>query len=231
MESLRGNGVSERDLTDWKFATPARKDLQIDQRLAERDVCVDKAGGRVNLVRAVSGWLGDGPAAARFADKVAGPGLAVRYRWSDGPIRRMVHAYPESFCEELAELGGGAMPRRFMLRGWKNMRAEQHYMPKHFALHEYLDDPACLCNEGAFGSWCGNPLDLPGRRYLQMNWQIFKGNRPAYGSFVAPGRTLNPKAIRRSSDLLDGESDDITTKEPVFNATRYLDTSSGNIVQ
>jgi poly(3-hydroxybutyrate) depolymerase len=50
IETLLANGLHRVFLTDWKSATQDMKDLEIDQYLAEINVCVDDLGGRINLV-------------------------------------------------------------------------------------------------------------------------------------------------------------------------------------
>jgi poly-beta-hydroxyalkanoate depolymerase len=65
-------------------------------------------------------------------------------------------------------LGGGLMKGQFMLQGWKNMHP--------------------LAKQETFESWYENPIDLPGRWYLQVITQLFKENRLAKGTFVGVGR-------------------------------------------
>jgi poly(3-hydroxybutyrate) depolymerase len=234
METLRTNGLARLYLTDWKSATEDMKDLEIDQYLAELNVCVDEVGGRVNLVGLCQGGWMSAMYAARFPHKVASLVLAgspIDTDAGDGPIKRMAHTYPLSFYEELVSLGGGLMRGRFMLRGWKNMHPEQHYMTDHIDLYEHIDDPAYLKKEEAFESWYENPVDLPGRWYLQAIVQIFKENRFAKGTIIALGRTLSLKTVTCPVFLLAGESDDITTKEQVFDAEKYLGTPADSIVK
>jgi poly(3-hydroxybutyrate) depolymerase len=145
------------------------------------------------------------------------------------PIKRMVHESPMSFYEELVELGGGLMEGKFMLQGWKNMHLEQHYFQNQIDLYERIDDPAYVAKEETFASWYENPIDLPGRWYLQVIRQLFKENRLAKGTFVGLGRRLNLKNITCPVYLLAGEHDDITTKEQLFDAGKYLGTPKDKI--
>ena len=87
------------------------------------------------------------------------------------------------------------MKGKFMLQGWKNMHPEQHYIQDHIDLYEHIDDPAYLAKEETFESWYENPIDLPGRWYLQAIEQLFKENRLAKGKFVGLGRTLDLRNI------------------------------------
>ena len=108
-------------------------------------------------------------------------------------------------------MGGGLMKGSYMLQGWKNMHPEQHYIQDHVDLYEHIDDPAYLKKEETFESWYENPIDLPGRWYLQVINQIFKKNLLAKGKFVGLGRTLNLHDIKCPAYLLAGANDDITT--------------------
>jgi polyhydroxyalkanoate depolymerase len=234
IETLLANGIVHVSLTDWKSATEDMKDLDIDNYLAEIVVAIDDLGGRVNLIGLCQGGWVAAMIAARFPQKVNSLVLAgspIDTDAGDGPIKRMVHASPMSFYEELVALGGGLMRGKFMLQGWKNMHPEQHYFQDHIDLYEHIDDPAYLKKEEAFASWYENPIDLPGRWYLQAIRQLFKENRLARGTFVGLGRQLNLKNIDCPVYLLAGEADDITSKEQVFDAEKYLGTPKDKIVK
>jgi poly(3-hydroxyalkanoate) synthetase len=232
IETLLKNGISHVVLTDWKAATEDMKDLEIDNYLAEVVVAIDDLGGRVNLVGLCQGGWTAAMLAARFPDKVNSlvlAGAPIDTDAGDGPIKRMVHVSPISFYEELVALGGGLMKGKFMLQGWKNMHPEQHYIEDQIDLYENIDDPAYLKKEETFASWYENPIDLPGRWYLQVIKQLFKENRLAKGKFVGLGRRLDLKNITCPVYLLAGDSDDITTKEQVFDAGKYLATPKDKI--
>jgi len=232
VETLLANGIGHVALTDWKTATADMKDLEIDNYLAEIVVAIDDLGGRVNLVGLrQGGWIAT-MVAARFPDKVnllVLAGSPIDMDAGNGPIKRMAHESPISFYEELVALGGGLMKGQFMLQGWKNMHPEQHYLQDHIDLYEHIDDPAYLAKQETFESWYESPIDLPGRWYLQVITQLFKENRLAKGTFVGLGRRLDLKDITCPVYLLAGESDDITTKEQVFDAEKYLGTRRDKI--
>ncbi|HZB92920.1 MAG TPA: alpha/beta fold hydrolase [Stellaceae bacterium] len=232
METLLAHGLGRLFLTDWKSATEDMKDLEIDQYLAELNVAIDDLGGRVNLVGLCQGGWMSAMYAARFPHKVASLVLAgspIDTDAGNGPIKRMAHAYPTSFYEDLVAVGGGLMRGATMLRGWKNMHPAEHYIKQHIDLYEHVDDPAYLRKEETFESWYENPIDLPGRWYLQAIVQLFKENRLAKGRFVGLGRRLSLGDITCPVYLLAGEADDITTKEQVFDAEKYLGTAKAKI--
>ncbi len=232
VETLLANGIGHVALTDWKSATDDMKDLEIDNYLAEVIIAIDDLGGRVNLIGLCQGGWVAAMVAARFPDKINSlvlAGAPIDTDAGDGPIKRMAHESPMSFYEELVALGGGLMKGKFMLQGWKNMHPEQHYIQDQIDLYEHMGDPAYLKKEETFESWYENPIDLPGRWYLQVMSQLFKENRLANGTFVGLGRRLNLKSITCPVYLLAGDSDDITTKEQVFDAEKYLGTPKDKI--
>jgi polyhydroxyalkanoate depolymerase len=234
IQTLIANGIDHVALTDWKSATDDMTDFDVDNYLADMVVAIDDLGGRVNLVGLCQGGWMSAMVAARFPDKVNSlvlAGAPIDADAGEGPIKRMAKAWPLSFYQELVALGGGLMEGKFMLEGWKNMHPGQHYIQTYADLYEHLDDPAYVAREETFGSWYENPLDLPGRWYLQVIEQIFKENRLAKGEFVGLGRTLNLRDIKCPAYLLAGAADDITTPEQVLDATKYIGTPKDRIVQ
>jgi polyhydroxyalkanoate depolymerase len=234
VQTLLDNGVGHVALTDWKSASEDMKDLDIDNYLADLVVAIDDLGGRVNLVGLCQGGWMAAMIAARFPGKVNSlvlAGAPIDTDAGDGPIKRMAHDTPLSFYRELVELGGGLMRGKTMLQGWKNMHPAEHYVQEHVDLYEHIDDPVYLAKEETFESWYENPLDLPGRWYLQAIEQIFKENRLAKGAFVALGRTLDLKAVTCPAYLLAGADDDITTPEQVLDAIKCLGTPRDRVVQ
>ncbi|MBV8441687.1 MAG: alpha/beta fold hydrolase [Hyphomicrobiales bacterium] len=232
IETLLANGLGHVALTDWKSATDDMKDFEIDNYLEELIVAIDDLGGRVNLVGLCQGGWSSAMVAARFPDKVNALVLAgspIDADAGDGPIKRMAHDTPMSAYEDLVRLGDGRMRGKLMLAGWKNMHPEKHYVEEHFDLYEHMDDPGYRERVEVFDSWYEDPLDLPGRWYLQAIRQLFKENRLAKGEFVGLGRRLNLKAIVCPVYLLAGESDDITTSEQVFAAENLVGTPKSRI--
>lgn len=234
VETLLANGIEHVALTDWKSATDDMRDLEIDNYLAEIVVAIDDLGGRVNLVGLCQGGWVSAMIAARFPEKVNSlvlAGAPIDTDAGNGPIKRMVQGSPLSFYEELVALGGGLMKGKFMLQGWKNMHPEQHYIEEHIDLYEHIDDPAYIAKEETFNSWYENPIDLPGRWYLQVIQQLFKENRLAKGRFVGLGRTLDLGHIVCPAYLLAGAEDDITPPEQVLDAAKYIGTPRDRILQ
>ena len=234
VEALLDNGLTRVLVTDWKSATKDMKDYDIDNYLAEINVCVDDLGGKANLVGLCQGGWMSAMYAARYPHKVNRIVLAgspIDTDAGNGPIKQMAHTLPYSLYEELVATGGGLMRGRTMLTAWKQMHPGEHYIRKYIDLYEHIDDPAYVKKKEAFEAWYENPIDLPGRWYLQAIKSIFKENLLAKGKFVGLGRTLSLGDITCPAYLLAGENDDITTREQVFDADKYLGTPSDKIVK
>ncbi len=234
MQTLRANGMGRLFLTDWKPATPDMKDFDCDTYIAELNVCVDDLGGRVNLVGLCQGGWMSAMYAARFPDKVERivlAGAPIDTDAGDGAVKRMAHELPVSYYEQLVAADGGLVSGRMMLLGWKNLDPEKQYVEKYVDLYKNLDDPAYLERQERFSSWYENPVDLPGRWYLQVIVQLFKENRLAKGEFVALGKRLRLADVRCPAYLLAGAEDAITPAVQVFNAEQYLGTPKDLIVK
>jgi poly(3-hydroxybutyrate) depolymerase len=234
VETLLDSGVERVLASDWKSATPAMRDYDIDKYLAELNVAVDDAGGVVQLVGLCQGGWMSAMYAARFPDKVCAlvlAGAPIDTDAGEGAIKKIAHSLPMSFYEELVELGGGRMLGRTMLAGWKSMHPGQQYVDKFLDLYEHIENKCYVERTEQFERWYENPIDLPGRYYLQAIELLFKENQLAKRQFVALGRPVDLRAIRVPLYLLAGAQDDITTKEQVFNAAALVGTPSEDIVE
>jgi poly(3-hydroxybutyrate) depolymerase len=232
VETLLAAGLPRVLATDWKPATPEMRDFDIDKYLAEINVVVDDLGGAVHLVGLCQGGWMSAMFACRFPSKVRSIVLAGSPIDTDaghGPIKRMAHRLPIEFYRDLVAAGDGRMLGRFMLAGWKNMHPQQQYMEKYLDLYQHLEDKSFVARTEQFERWYENPIDLPGRYYLQAIDDLFKRNRFAKGEFVGLGRRLNLKDLKVPAYLLAGEADDITTREQVFAAEKLIGTPPGAI--
>ncbi|MFZ1910639.1 MAG: alpha/beta fold hydrolase [Burkholderiales bacterium] len=233
VETLLAAGLRRVLATDWKPAAAEMRDFDIDKYLAEINVVIDELGGAAHLVGLCQGGWMSAMYAARFPHKVRSlvlAGAPIDTDAGDGPIKKIAHSLPMSFYQELVQAGGGRMLGKYMLAGWKSMHPEQQYVDKYLDLYRHIEDKCYIKRTEQFERWYENPIDLPGRYYLQAIQLLFKENRLAKGEFVALGRKLDLKAIRVPLYLLAGEQDDITTKEQVFNAAALVGTPGGNVV-
>ncbi|HPR06633.1 MAG TPA: alpha/beta fold hydrolase [Denitromonas sp.] len=234
VETLMAGGLTQVLVTDWKSATAAMKDFDIDTYLADIDTVVEHLGGKVDLVGLCQGGWMSAMYAARFPHKVGClvlAGAPIDTDAGDGPIKKLAHTLPLSLYEEMVAVGGGLMLGRTMLAGWKGMKAEEQYLGKFIDLYEHIENKNFLRRTERFERWYENPIDLPGAYYLQTIQQLFKENRFAKGEFVGLGQRLSLKDIVCPVYLLAGSDDDITTREQVFDAEKYLGTPKADIVK
>ena len=232
VQTLLAAGLGRVHVTDWKPATEAMKDFDIDKYLAEINVVVDDLGAPVNLVGLCQGGWMCAMFAARFPRKVRSLVLAgspIDTSAGDGPLRQLVQELPQSFYEEMVGAGGGRMRGAYMLAGWKNMHPDQQYLAKYLDLYAHIEDRNYLKRTEAFERWYEHPVDLPGRYYLQAIGELFRANALARGQFVALGQRIALSAIRVPVYLLAGEHDDITPAPQVFAAEKLLGTPAAAI--
>lgn len=232
VQTLLSSGLKRVFVTDWKSATLAMRDFDIDKYLAELNAIIDDLGGKVHLVGLCQGGWMSAMLACRFPEKVASLTLAgspIDADGGDGPIKKMVHSLPFKFYEDLVISGGGLMLGRYMLAGWKNMHPDKQYVEKYIDLYQHIEDRNYIARTEQFERWYESPLNLPGRYYLQAIGDLFKANKFAKGEFKGLGKLLSLKDIRIPLYLLAGESDDITTREQVFNAEALVGTPPEHI--
>jgi poly(3-hydroxybutyrate) depolymerase len=234
VETLQGCGLRRVMCTDWKSATEAMKDYNIDIYLAEINAVVDDLGGKVNLVGLCQGGWMAAMFAARYPHKVAtlvAAGTPLDADAGDGFIKKIAKEQPMAFFEEIVTLGNGLLRGKYMLAGWKGMHPEEHYFATYLDLYEHVEDPAFIKKREAFERWYEHPLDLPGRWYLQAIEHLFKNNELCKGTFVALGREIGLGDIVCPTFLMAGEGDDITPSPQVFEAERSLGTATSKIVK
>jgi poly(3-hydroxybutyrate) depolymerase len=234
VETLQNSGLERVLVTDWKSATEDMKYFDIDKYLSEINVVVDDLGGLVHLVGLCQGGWMSTMYAARFPGKVRSlvlAGAPIDTDAGNGPIKKVAHRLPMSFYENMVSAGGGRMLGKLMLAGWKNMHPEQQYLEKYIDLYEHIEDTCYIKDTERFERWYENPIDLPGRYYLQAIRELFKENRLAKGRFIALGRELKLKDIEVPIFLLAGDADDITTREQIFNVEQLVSTPRGKIVK
>lgn len=234
IETLLAAGLPRVLAMEWKTATLEMRDFDIDKYLAEINVLVDDLGGRVHLVGLCQGGWMSSMFAARFPHKVASLVLAgspIDTDAGDGPIKKIAHATPLSFYEEMVATGEGRMLGQFMLTGWKNMHPGENYLGKYIDLYAHATDEKYLKRTEHFESWYETPIDLPGRFYLQAIELLFKKNLFWRGEFSGLGHKLLLGDIACPTFLLGGADDDITPPEQVFAAKKKLGTPKNKIVE
>lgn len=234
VEALLAHGANRVAATDWKAASTTTKTYDIDNYLAELNVCVEDLGGHVDLIGLCQGgWL-SAMYAARFPHKVRTLVLAgspIDTDAGDTAIKDYAHRLPTAFYERLVKLGGGMLRGEFMLMGFKSMHPDKQYVGKFVDLYRNIDNTENRRRFEEFERWYEYTIDLPGTWYLQVITQLFKENRFAKGTFVGLGRLLSLKDVTCPVFLLAGDEDDVTPREQVFNAADRLGTPANKIIK
>lgn len=229
---LMANGVTNVFVTDWRSATEEMKDFTIETYAAELNAVIDELGGVVNLVGLCQGgWMSAG-LAARFPQKVRALVLAgspIDTDAGSGPLKAMAHELPLAAYQELVTLGNGRLKGETMLGAWKSMHPDKQYIDKYVELFQHIDDEDYLKRTETFARWYENPLDLPGRFYLQAVEWLFQNNRLAKGEMPFLGRAISLRDVVVPAFLLGGEADDITPAEQVFAAEHLVGTPKSRI--
>ena len=189
METLLGAGLDHVFVADWKAATDAMRNFDIDKYLAEINVVVDDLGGAVHLVGLCQGGWMCAMFASRFPHKVRSLVLAGSPIDTDaghGPIKKMAHTLPLETYQEMVDIGDGRMLGKTMLAGWKDMHPGQQFMGKYIDLFAHIEDKSYIKRTEHFERWYENPIDLPGVYYLQAIKLLFKENQLAKGTLRRP---------------------------------------------
>ena len=233
VETLQSGPLKRVLVMDWKSATPAMRDFDIDTYLADIEKVVAALGNRVHLIGLCQGGWMSAMYTARYPKKVRSlvlAGAPIDTDAGKGFIKEIAHKLPMSFFEELVEAGGGLLPGQFMVAGWKSMHPEKQ-LEKYLDLYEHIEEKNYIERTETFERWYENPVNLPGAFYLQAVEQLFKENRLAKGEFVGLGKRLSLEDITCPVYLLAGDADDITPKEQVFAARRYLGTHKKDVIR
>lgn len=221
VRTLRDGGCLNLSAIDWRSATARMQYYDVDDYLAEINVCLDELGGKAALVGLCQGGWCAAAYAARYPHKVSRLVLAgspIDTAAGEGAIKATAYTLPMSFYEGLVASGGGLLKGAYMLEGFKNMHPEEQYLAKFVELYQHIDDPSYVERFNQFERWYESTVDLPGAWYLQVIQELFKENRFAKGQFVGLGKRLDLKDVTCPVYLLAGADDDITPKEQVFAA-------------
>jgi len=233
VETLQAGGLPHVLVTDWKSATEAMKDFGIDKYLADIDKAVERLGSSVHLIGLCQGGWMSAMYTALFPAKVCSlvlAGAPIDTDAGNGSIKAIAHTLPMSFYEELVAAGGGLLRGQVMVAGWKSMHPVNQWK-KYIDLYEHIEEKNYIERTETFERWYENPVNLPGAFYLQCVQQLFKENRLAQGEFIGLNKRLSMKDITCPVYLLAGEADDITPKEQVFDADKYLGTPKNKIIK
>lgn len=89
-------------------------------------------------------------------------------------------------------------------------------------LFNQVDDDTSVKRNHEFQSWYHRYHPVPGKMYLDIVEQLFKGNRLIKGELTILDRTVDLKAITNPLVLIGGTADDITPPPQVMAMKQYV---------
>lgn len=214
--------------TEWKSATPERKNETIDDCIRAMDRCIDaicKKGAKVRLIGLCQGGWQSAIYTALYPEKVHSLTLAaapIDFKAGNGKIQFYADFYPMMFYECLVAAGGGNMPGECMKFGFKMLNPVDRFLLDYSDIYRSMNNQELYERQRAFRDWYEYTQNIPGAMYLQVVRELFKGNRLIKGALMILGREVNLHKIKCPLILIAGEKDDITLKEQVFNMEAYV---------
>lgn len=228
-------------VTEWLSATTEHRELGIEDYIRLTDEAVEEIRRRTGIYRVhIVGECQGGWQAAvytsLFPDKIASlVAAAAPFDVQAAPSQMVDYArYPMAFFRYLAAIGNGVLRGRYILRGFKNMQPEEHYVQKYHRLWNMINeqDEEGLRRFIRFENWYEFTQDLPGRFYLEIVEWIFKRNLlMAPDAIRLNGRGVDLREINCPVILMAGEKDHITPAPQLFALRNIISTRPDNIIE
>jgi poly(3-hydroxyalkanoate) synthetase len=226
---------------NWLSATPEYKDLGMNDYIRLTDEAVDQIRERtgvykIHMVGQCQGGWQSAIYTSLHQDKISTlVTAAAPIDLQAAPSEIVDNAQlPDEFFEFLVARGNGLMNGKFILWGFKNMQAEEHYVRKYFRLWQMIQDG----DEDAikrfiyFENWYEYTQYLPGRFYLDIIKHIFKGNKLTKpGSFSLDGVPVDLRNITCPIIIMAGKKDHITPPPQAFALKNLVSTPPDDVIE
>jgi poly(3-hydroxybutyrate) depolymerase len=224
--ALRGAGIEQLFVADWRSASADMRFLGIDEYLAELNVLVDHVGGLVDLVGLCQGgWLslvyaGRFPAKVR---KLVMAGAPVDIAAQQSGLSAIAEATPLVMFESLVNFGDGRVIGRNIAPFWGN-ETDANDIRESLQILQPIGSPEFTRLEAIFKNWNSWTIDVPGKYYLEVVEKLYKRNELASGSFVALGQRIDLSRLRHPMYLLAGSADTVVAPEQLLAVERLVGT-------
>jgi poly(3-hydroxyalkanoate) synthetase len=225
----------------WVSATPEFKDLGMNDIIRLTDEAVDQIRERtgiykIHLVGQCQGGWQASIYTSLYQDKISTLVTAAAPIDVEAAPSDIVEdaKLPMEFFKFLVAINNGLMSGKYILWGFKNMQAEEHYVRKYFRLWKMIEDED---EEGIrrfvhFENWYEYTQMLPGRFYLDIIKNIFKENNLTKpGSFKLNGRPVDLRNITCPVIIMAGKKDHITPPPQAFALKNYISTPAEDVVE
>lgn len=221
VQVLQAHGFPSVHAIEWRTATAATADFDVEQSIQAILASVAALGGRVHLVGICQGgWEAAVAVALRpqIAETLTLAAAPIDFRAGRGSLTRLVDATPPAAYEAWVRLGGGVMRGEFLRAGFTNLKFVERRVLDRWQLWNHLDDEAWMERRHRMGRWYHARKDLPGRAYLRIVQQLFRENRLVAGSFEVFGERVDLARVTCPLALLAGSRDHITLPEQLWAA-------------
>lgn len=228
-------------VTEWVSATQEYKDLGMDDFLRLTDEAVDEIRKRTGIYKihivgqCQGGWQAT-IYTSLFQDKISTLVAAAAPIDVEAAPSEIIECakLPMAFFEFMVAAGRGLMNGQYMLTGFKNMQADEHYVRKYTRLWKWVqeDDQDNIKRFLRFENWYEYTQYLPGRFYLEIIERIFKNNgltKP--GSFEILGRPVDLGNITCPVIIMAGKKDHITPPAQAFALKSLVSTPPEDVVE
>jgi poly(3-hydroxybutyrate) depolymerase len=216
IQTIRAAGLERVWALDWIGATPATRDVGVEQYLEFIERSIERIGAPVNLVGdCQGGWLATIYAALRpeHVHTLTIAGAPIDFH-GDAIIADYVRSLSPgedmSFYRNVVALGDGVLRGEFMLNGFILIKPENE-LSKQLELLAHIRDPEHVERYRAFEDWFKHTQPIPGAFYLWIVEHLFRDNK-----LEISGQTVDLARIACPLYLLGGATDHITPPAQVF---------------
>lgn len=228
-------------VTEWLSASFEHRHLGMDDYLRLTDEAVDEIRRRTNIFKIhLVGQCQGGWQASIYTslhqDKIATlVSAAAPIDVQAAPSQIIDDAQlPMALFEYLVATGNGLMQGKYILWGFKNMQADEHYVRKYNRLWKMVDsgDEEGIKRFAYFENWYEYTQKLPGRFYLEIIKNIFKENNLTKpGSFKVEGQPVDLRNINCPVIIMAGRKDHITPPPQAFALKNYISTPAEDVIE
>lgn len=227
--ALRGFGLDNVFLADWRSAPPGMTELGIDDYLAALNVLVDHIGPPIDLIGLCQGgWLSLSYA-ARFPAKVRRlvlAGAPVDVSASSSRLSALARSTPLAVFRGFVVAGRGRVIGHAMQHLWRVAAPDLEAIHDHLQSEHAIGSVPFAELAAIYRRWDDWTLNLPGRYYLEVVERLYQRNDLAEGRFVALGEPIDLGALTTPLYLLAGDRDDVVAAGQLFALERLAGRAS-----
>jgi poly(3-hydroxyalkanoate) synthetase len=237
MRTARQAGITRLFALDWRGATHATRDADVEDYLDVVSEAIDRIGGRANLVGdCQGGWLATIYAALHpeHVHSLTIAGAPVDFHAGEPLIHDWIQLL--SPTGELAMYkaaviaNGGVLPGDFLLNGFKGLQPEAE-LDRQLQLLARVHEPEHVQRYRTFETWFQHTQPIPGGFYLWIVRHLFQRNELVAGTLQVRGAPVDLGRITCPLYLLAGGTDHITPPPQVFALADYAGTPLADIVR